>query len=165
MCMTLCVPLLIHLQGYMTQELMRAPLRAAGRWAWLTPRQGSGQVTCLVHRNPLVEPGFQLRGPVVPEGRAWEQWQGKVGSPCVPSTFRPEQGLRECYRCPRSCPDAPELLAAAAPGPHRSLQPPRAQSHHGMGSGMGRLETEWGAFGSSGPAYLACSLQGVGQTP
>ncbi|XP_057345544.1 MAU2 chromatid cohesion factor homolog [Manis pentadactyla] len=37
---------------------------------------------------------------------------------------RPEQSLRECHGRPRSCPDAPELLAAAAPGPHRGLQPP-----------------------------------------
>lgn len=58
-------------------------MRAAARWAWLTPRQGSGQVTCPVHRNPLAELGCELRAPLTPEGRAWEQWQGKVDSPCV----------------------------------------------------------------------------------
>lgn len=44
---------------------------------------------------------------------------------------RPEQSLRQRHGRARGGTDAPELLAAAPPGPHRSLQSSRTQPHHG----------------------------------
>lgn len=44
---------------------------------------------------------------------------------------RPEQSLWQRHGRARGGTDAPELLAAAPPGPHRSLQSSRTQPHHG----------------------------------
>lgn len=52
-------------------------MRAAGKWALLTLTQGSGQVMCQAHSNPLAELGFDFRAP--PKGRMWGQWQAKEG--------------------------------------------------------------------------------------
>lgn len=68
--------------------------------AWLNPRQDSGQVTCLGHRNPLVDPGFDLRCSVYTQGEDMGTVTGQVESSCMHPTLRPEQGLRERYRCP-----------------------------------------------------------------
>lgn len=64
-----------------TSKDIRLRNLAVGRWALLTLTQGSGQVMCQAHRNPLVELGFDFRPPPTPEGRPWGSGRPKQAHP------------------------------------------------------------------------------------
>lgn len=59
-------------------------------------------------------------------------------------SFRPEQSLWERHGCTRGSTDASELLPAAPPGPHWSVQSSRTQPNHGKQPSPRVYECFWG---------------------